>query len=163
MSSKKAIRVDKSFWYRLGAITLLLIIAIIMLFIGRKHIVYVDNKTFENDGASYSAMYKVEVSARNNDNKKLYARERGELVMKGQSTTLHLTITQAKGGSEESIDYKLYVPFGKDAVVINIPALLAGLPQDVWMTDFVSLATPSSSSEADTVDLSDDFGFGDDL
>lgn len=162
MRSKKAIKFDKTFWYRLGAIALLLIIAIIMLFIGRKHIVYVDNKTFESDGASYSAMYKVEVSARNNDNKKLYARERGELVMKGQSTTLHLTITQAKGGAEESLDYKLKVPFGKDAVVINIPALLAGLPQDVWMTDFVSLAT-NTSTEADTVVLTDDFGLGDDL
>lgn len=161
MESKKDIKLGKSFWYKLCAIALLLIIAIIMLFIGRKHIVYVDNKTFENDGISYSAMYKVEVSARDNDNKKLYARERGELVIKGQSVTLHLTITQTKGGSEESLDYKLRVPFGKDAVVINIPALLAGLPQDVWMTDFVSLV--QTSSEADTVVLTDDFGLGNDL
>ncbi len=160
--SAKTMKFGKSFWYRLGAIALLLIIAIIMLFIGRKHIVYVDNKTFESDGKSYSAMYKVVVSSRNNGNKKLYARERTELVMQGQSTTLHLTVTKTKAGAEESIDYKLHVPFSKDAVVINIPALLAGLSQDVWMTDFVSLAT-TSSSEANTVDLSDDFGFGEDL
>lgn len=162
MGFKNAFKIDKTFWFRLGAIALLIVIAIIMLFIGRKHIVYVDNKTIEYEGSSYSAIYKVEVSARNNDKKKLYARERGELVMKGQGTTLHLVITEVKGGSEKSIDYKLNVPFGKDAVVINIPALLAGLPQSVWMTDFVSLATTSSSQE-ETVVLTDDFGIGEDL
>jgi len=159
MVFKSGIKIDKTFWFRLGAITLLLLIAILMIFIGRKHIVYVDNKTFEYEGSTYSAVYKVEVFDKNNDNKKLYARERGELIMKGQGTNLHLVVTQSKGGVEESINYKLNVPFGKDAVVINIPALLAGLPQDVWMTDFVSLAT-TSSTESDTVVLTDDFGIG---
>ena len=162
MGLKSVIKINRTFLFRLGVIALLLIIAVTMLFIGRKHIVYIDNKTLEYEGSSYSALYKVEVSSRNNDNKKLYARERGELTIMGQKTALHLVITKTKGGTEESIDYKFSVPFGKDAVVINIPALLAGLPQDVWMTDFVSLATPSST-ESDTVVLTDDFGIGSDL
>ncbi len=153
---------NKTFFYRLGGILLLIIIAVIMIFIGRKHIIYVDNKTLEYDGGSVNALYKIEVSCGKNDTKKLYQRERGELTILGQSATLNLTVTRTKGGQEEEISYRLHVPFKKDAVVINIPALLAGLDEDVWMTDFVSLATSTTAAEEEVV-LSDDFGLGEDL
>ncbi len=169
------IKTNRTFWFRAAAIALLIVIAVIMVFIGRKHIVYIDNKTYEFSDeyedeyedrfaeGEIKALYKVEFVNHNGETKKLYQRERGEIDLMGQSHTLSLTVTEKKGGEEVVHVIKLNIPFGKDAVVINVPALLAGLDQSFWMTDFVSLATTSETTEVEEVDLGDDFGIGDDL
>lgn len=148
-------KVNKTLLYRIGVVLLLVIIAVIMIFIGRKHIIYVDNKTLDD----VSALYKIEVSVKNNDTKKLYQRERGEITIMGQKAKLNLVVTDKKGGSERELTYTLHIPFKKDAVVVNIPAMLAGLDESVWMTDFVSLATATTAAD-ETVVLTDD-GMGD--
>lgn len=148
-------KVNKTLLYRIGVVLLLVVIAVIMIFIGRKHIIYVDNKTLDD----VSALYKIEVSVKNNDTKKLYQRERGEITIMGQKAKLNLVVTDKKGGSERELTYTLHIPFKKDAVVVNIPAMLKGLDESVWMTDFVSLATATTAEDA-TVVLSDD-GMGD--
>ncbi len=148
-------KVNKTLLYRIGVVLLLVIIAVIMIFIGRKHIIYVDNKTLDD----VSALYKIEVSVKNNDTKKLYQRERGEITIMGQKAKLNLVVTDKKGGSERELTYTLHIPFKKDAVVVNIPAMLKGLDESIWMTDFVSLATATTAEDA-TVVLTDD-GMGD--
>ncbi len=148
-------KVNKTLLYRIGVVLLLVVIAVIMIFIGRKHIIYVDNKTLDD----VSALYKIEVSVKNNDTKKLYQRERGEITIMGQKAKLNLVVTDKKGGSERELTYTLHIPFKKDAVVVNIPAMLKGLDESVWMTDFVSLATATTAEDA-TVVLTDD-GMGD--
>lgn len=148
-------KVNKTLLYRIGVVLLLVVIAVIMIFIGRKHIIYVDNKTLDD----VSALYKIEVSVKNNDTKKLYQRERGEITIMGQKAKLNLVVTDKKGGSERELTYTLHIPFKKDAVVVNIPAMLAGLDESVWMTDFVSLATATTAAD-ETVVLTDD-GMGD--
>lgn len=152
-------KVNKTILCRIGIVLVLIIIAVIMIFIGRKHIIYLDNKTLDYDGGSVSALYKIEVSVKNNDTKKLYQRERGEITIMGQNTTLNLVITDKKGGKEREVSYHLHIPFSKDAVVINMPALLEGLDESVWMTDFVSLASSTTSADEEVV-FSDD-GMGD--
>lgn len=152
-------KVSKTFLYRAGVVFFLVLIGVIMIFTGRKHIIYVDNKAIDYDGGSVSALYKIEVTVKNNDTKKLYQRERGEITVMGQNVTLNLVITDKKGGSERDIGYRIHIPFEKDAVVINVPALLEGLDESIWMTDFVSLATTSGSAD-ETVILTDD-GMGD--
>lgn len=148
-------KVNKTLLYRIGVVLLLVVIAVIMIFIGRKHIIYVDNKTLDD----VSALYKIEVSVKNNDTKKLYQRERGEITIMGQKAKLNLVVTDKKGGSERELTYTLHIPFKKDAVVVNIPAMLKGLDESVWMTDFVSLATATTAAD-ETVVLTDD-GMGD--
>ena len=155
------IQFNKTFWFRAATVVLLIVIAVIMLFIGRKHIIYIDNKTLEYDGGKVSALYKVEFVNEDGETKKLYQRERGEIDFMGQAHTLNLTVTEKKGGEEVVHKIKLNIPFGKDAVVVNVPALLAGLDKSIWMTDFVSLATTSTTEGAEEVVLGDDFGLGD--
>ncbi len=157
------VNLNKTFWYRAACILLLIIIAVVMVFIGRKHIVYLDNKALEYEGGSVSALYKVEFVNSSGETKKLYQRERGELDIMGQTKTIELLVTEKKGGEEIERKIKISVPFKKDAVVINVPALLAGLEESVWMTDFVSLATGSESSADEEVELGDDFGFGSEI
>lgn len=158
------INFNKTFWYRAACILLLVLIAALMIIIGRKHIVYLDNKALEYEGGKVNALYKVEFVNNSGETKKLYQRERGETSIMGQSTTLTLLVTEKKGGEEVEHKIKISIPFKKDAVVINVPALLAGLDQSIWMTDFVSLATTSETSAAEEeVVLGDDFGFGSDI
>ena len=47
--------------FRVGAILLLLIIAGFMMLIGRGHTVYIDNKSLEYNGQTYTTPYKVVV------------------------------------------------------------------------------------------------------
>ena len=158
------IKTNRTFWFRAASVLLLIVIAVIMVLIGRKHIIYLDNKALEYDGGKVSALYKVEFVNEDGETKKLYQRERGEIDIMGQTKTIDLLVTEKKGGEEVAHKIKLSIPFKKDAVVVNVPALLAGLDESIWMTDFVSLATASETTEAkETVDLTDDFGIGSDL
>ena len=47
--------------FRVGAVLLLLIIAGFMMLIGRGHTVYIDNKSFDYIGQTYTTPYKVVV------------------------------------------------------------------------------------------------------
>ncbi len=154
-------KMQKTFYFRLAAVLFLVILAVIMIFAGRKHIVYLDNKSYQYDGGKLDAMYKVEFLNQDGEIKKLYQRERGELSFLGQINTLTLSVTEKKGGKEVTSKIRFFIPFEKDAVVINVPALLAGRDKSEWMTDFVSLATATSgSTESEQVVLTDDFGLG---
>ena len=46
-----------------------------------------------------------------------------------------------------------------DGVVLNVPALLAGAPEEVYLSEFVSLAVETSSTEEEIV--TDEFSLGD--
>lgn len=156
-------KITRTFVFRAVTILLLVALALTMLFIGRKHIVYIDNKSLDYDGGGVSALYKIEYKNAAGETKKLYQRERGQIDLMGQHNTITLTITEKKGGEEVEKKIRLDIPFKKDAVVVNIPALLQGLDESIWMTDFVSLATTSETSAEEEVVLSDDFGLGDDF
>ena len=72
-----------------------------------------------------------------------------------------LKIMQEKNGAETSETYKLKLPYGLDGVVINVPAFVAGLPEEVYMSEFVSLIPEDTGDEevpgADEFELSEDF------
>ena len=73
-----------------------------------------------------------------------------------------LKIMQEKGGSETSTTCKLKLPYKLDGVVINIPAYLAGLPEEAYMSEFVSLI-PEASEEDTMIPGSDEFAMGEDF
>ena len=54
-------KMKRTFLFRAGAILLLLIIAGIMMVIGRGHTVYIENKSLDYNGQTYSTPYKVVV------------------------------------------------------------------------------------------------------
>ena len=63
--------------YPILAVLVLVIIAAVMMVIGRGHTVYFDNKTLELNGETYKAPYKVEVIVKGETVAKLNARDRG--------------------------------------------------------------------------------------
>ena len=97
-------RAKRTILFRIGAILLLLIIAGIMMVIGRGHTVYIDNKSIDYNGQTYTTPYKVVVYVDGEQVAKLRDKERGMATCIGQTFKMTLEITQEKGGSEEMVD-----------------------------------------------------------
>jgi cytochrome c biogenesis protein ResB len=145
--------------FRAGAILLLLIIAGIMMIIGRGHTVYIDNKSLEYNGQTYTTPYKVVVTVDGEQVAKLRDKERGMATCIGQKFTMDLEITQEKGGSEETQTVTVKLPYNMDGIAFNLPAYLAGLPEEVYLSEF-KIETPESEEPSDEAPL-DEFNLGD--
>ena len=148
--------------FRLLAVLALLALGGVMLVIGRGHYVYLDNKTLEYDGAEYHCPYKVEVIVKGERAAKLYERERGEADCIGQTLRMDLLVTEEKGGEEVTRTVTVKLPYAMDAVVVNLPGLLAGLPPEAYLTEFVQAAPVEEDTEKpeDSLD-GDGLGLGD--
>ena len=110
-----------------GAATtlLLVVIAALMMIIGRGHTVYLDNKTMDYNGQTYSALYKIKVFVDGEQITTLNARDRGMATWIGQNFEMTLEITAEKGGTEETKTFQIKLPYSLDGIVINLPAYLA--------------------------------------
>lgn len=141
---------------RLAVLLLCFALAGTMMVIGRGHTVYIDNKTVEYNGTEYKAFSHVDVTVKTADKPiKLDARDRGSAKCIGQSFHMDLAITDQKGGEPRYLSVDLKLPYGIDGPIINLPALLNGLPQEAWLDEFIP-APPSP--EPDDIDLGDALG-----
>ena len=142
---------NKRKWiFRAGTILVILAIAACMFLVGRGHTVYVDNKTLEYNGETYNALYRVEVWVGGERLSKLAKRERTSSTVIGQSFEMKLVNTENKGDEPKEIEVKLSLPYGWDGAVVNVPGYLAGLPQEAWMTQFVSEPEPVTEEDETT-------------
>ena len=140
--------------FRVLAVVILLVIAAAMMWIGRGHTVYVDNKTFDYEGKTYEAVYKATCFKDGEKFAKLAKRERGMVDFMGQKLTVDLEVIREKGGSKENITIELKVPYGQDGLILNLPAYLADLPEEVYLTEFI----PAAPVEEETEETVDEFG-----
>ena len=155
-------KVSKAFWYRLGSLALILIIAVLMFIVGRGHTLYVDNKTFETPAGTFEALYRTDVyvSESSDEMQQLSARERSAFKFMGQTATLNIEYRTVRNGEKKQAVYKLRVPYGLDGIVINVPALLAGQGPDIYMYEFVSVSDVALAADAETV-VTDEFSVTD--
>ena len=137
----------RKWMFRIGAIVLLIAIAACMMVIGRGHTVYVDNKTLEYNGETYKTPYRVNVYIGEERIAKLSARERGMTTNIGQNFKMTLGVIKEKGNDEEMVDVALKLPYNMDGIIINIPGYLAGLPQDAWLSEFISTPTEAEMQD----------------
>ena len=151
----------KRFFIRLATVLVLIGIAVLMYFLGRGHTVYFDNKKLEYDGVTYDTPYKVEVYVDGERAAKLYDKERGSSICIGANFKMELKVTQEKGGTETEETYSIKLPYNKDGLIVNLPGLMAGLPEDAWMSEFIS--TEEAQPEDEEV-VTDEFSMymGDD-
>ncbi len=125
--------------------------------IGRGHTIYFDNKTLEDyNGQEYQAAHKVVVTVKGEEAAKLGKRDRGMAAWIGQNFKMTLEVTQKKGDEPEIKEFSLKLPYGVDGIVINLPALLAGLPEDAWFSEFVPAEIETGGDEVP--DTGDEFG-----
>lgn len=144
---------------RICAVLVLLLIAGCMLIIGRGHTVYIDNKTLEYNGETYNALQRVEVYVGGERLSRLAKRERAMATTIGQSFEMKLINTREKGDDPVEMTVNLSLPYSWDGIIVNVPGYLAGLPQEAWMTEFVS--EPAATEEEETVSTEDDIPMGD--
>lgn len=151
----------KRFFIRLATVLVLIGIAVLMYFLGRGHTVYFDNKKLDYNGTTYDTPYKVEVYVGGERVAKLYDKERGSSICIGANFKMELKVTQEKGGTETEETYSIKLPYDKDGVIVNLPGLMAGLPEDAWMSEFIS--TEEAQPEDEEV-VTDEFSMymGDD-
>ena len=151
----------RSLLFRIGAIALLVLIAACMMVIGRGHTVYFDNKAMEYQGKTYEAPYKVTVMVKGEQAATLYEKERGSATNIGQTFEMTLRVMQEKGGSEKESTYRFKIPYSMDGIVVNIPGLMAGLPEEATMSEFVSLIPDEPADEE--IPGADEFGMGEEF
>lgn len=152
-------KTKRTILFRIGAVLILFILAGIMMVIGRGHTVYIDNKSLDYNGQTYAAPYKAVVIVNGEQAAKLRSKERGMATCIGQRFHMTLKITQKKGGSEETINVTLTLPYQMDGIAINLPAYLAGLPKEVYLSRF-QIAPEESGQPAEEIP-SDELHLGD--
>ncbi|MBR1567252.1 MAG: hypothetical protein IJ649_10900 [Oscillospiraceae bacterium] len=133
--------------FRLGAIALLIAIAACMMVVGRGHTVYVDNKSIDFDGETYAPYYRATVYVNGERLSKLQPKERTSATNIGQSFSMTLELIKEKGGETETVDIALKLPYNMDGIIVNIPGYMAGLPEEAWMTEFVSTPTEAEMQD----------------
>lgn len=137
-------------------------IAACMMVIGRGHTVYLDNKTLEAyEGQDYKAFERVVVTVKGEEVAKLGKRERGMSIWIGQNFKMTLEITEKKGDEPVIKEVSIKLPYSVDGIVVNLPAYLAGLPEEAWYSEFVPAVTEEPVEDDPTI--GDEFGLGDDL
>ena len=82
----------RRFFFRLGAIVLLVAIAACMMVIGRGHTVYIDNKSLEYEGETYAPYYRATVYVNGERVSKLQPKERASATNIGQSFSMTLEL-----------------------------------------------------------------------
>lgn len=145
-------------------LTVLVLVAIAgcMMVIGRGHTVYFDNKTLEGyEGQDYKAFDRVVVTVKGKEVAKLDKRDRGMSIWIGQNFKMTLAITEKKGDEPVVKEVSIKLPYSVDGIVINLPAYLAGLPEDAWYSEFVPAATEEPVE--DEPGIGDEFGMEGDL
>lgn len=147
--------------FRAGSVVILLAIAAVMMIIGRGHTIYIDNKTLEYEGETYAAYNKVTVYVNGEKTAKLAKRERGQATCMGQKFTMTLEIVKEKGDDPITKTYTIALPYSIDGIVINLPGYLEGLPEEAYMSEFVSLATEVDTGEDEEVPSSEEMTLGD--
>ncbi len=136
-------------------IIVLVAISIVCFIIGRGHTVYFDNMKLS--GSNYDAYESIEVSYDGKKIATLNKDERTSLTLTGQKLKVTLVVKKSQTSSKETIDMTIALPYDLDGIVINVPALLEGAEQDVYLSEYVSAVSEEEVGDED-VPVTDEFG-----
>ena len=143
----------RSWIIRAAFLLVLVLIAVVMLRIGRGHTVYFDNRALDYQGTTTAAPYKITVTVNGEQISKLYEKERCSVTNIGDKLELTLEVMQQKGGSETTTTYTLKLPHNLDGVIINLPGYIA------YLEEFIP--APSTDLDDEEAPVTDDMGLGD--
>ncbi len=141
MKSKKTLLI------RIISIAVLIAIAAAMFVIGRGHTVYFDNKDLEVDGTVYEAPYQIEVFVNDESVAKLKSGDRGMVSTMGQDFSMVLHITPEKDAKKVGSAVALKLPYNLDGIILNLPALLGGAGEDVYLEEFIPAPVVEDADE----------------
>jgi len=145
--------------FRIGAVVLLVAIAACMMVIGRGHTMYFDNKKLEYGGQTYDTYRRINVIVNGEQVAKLSAKDRGMATFMGQKLSFDIEVTKEKGDDPITYSYTVNVPYKEDGIILNLPGMIAGLPQEAYTSIFVPMVTEEDNAEEEIV--IDEFGMTD--
>lgn len=138
----------KALVIRLVVLAVVLAVAAAMMVIGRGHSIYLDNKTLEGyEGQDYKAYERIVIKVDGEEVAKLGKRERGMATCMGQTFKMSLEITEQKGDEPRIEEVTVALPYNVDGIIINLPAYLAGLPEEAWFSEFVPMVQEEPADE----------------
>ncbi len=141
---------------RILALAAVVGIAIWMSIIGRGHTIYFDNKNLTGpDGTEYKAYYQIQVFVNDESIGKIKAGERGMASTMGQNFEMVLHITPEKDAKKVGSAVALKLPYNMDGIILNLPALLNGAPEEVYQEEFIP--APVTEEEEDEEIITDEF------
>ena len=146
--------------FRVGTVAVLLAIAACMMVIGRGHTVYFDNKKLEYEGQEIGTYRRINVFVNGEQVAKLSAKDRGMATFTGQKFSFDIEVTKEKGDEPVTYTFPITVPYGMDGIVLNLPGMIAGLPQEAYTSVFVPMVTEEDTADEEIV--IDDFGMTED-
>ena len=144
---------------KICTVVVILGIAACMFIIGRGHTVYFDAKSIDYNGETLKPGYRTAIFVNDERVARLEDGDRGMATWIGQNFKFRVEVTTEKGADPVPYEFSIKLPYSLDGIVLNMPALIAGAPQDVYMTEFVSLAVESSPADEEIV--TDEFSLGD--
>lgn len=133
------------------AVLLILALAASMFIIGRGHTVYFDNKEIEYNGETIGTKYSVEVLVNGEKVAKLKDGDRGMVDTMGQNFSMELLVKEEKEGDATRMKVALPLPYSMDGIIINLPALMAGLPSDAYMSEFIPVPSDEELQDEEVV------------
>ena len=149
----------RTLFIRIGMVAVLIGICALMFVIGRGHTVYFDNKSVDYNGQTIETPYKIEVYVDGERVAKLYDGERGMAKWMGQNFRMVVETTKEKGSDASASAVSLKLPYDMDGIILNVPAMFAGLPQDVYLTQFIPTVAEEDAALEDTgEEMVDEFG-----
>ena len=149
----------KSLIAKICTVVVILGIAACMFIIGRGHTVYFDAKAIEYNGETLTPGYRTAIFVNGERVARLSDGDRGMATWIGQNFKCTVEVTPEKGADAVPYDLTVKLPYNMDGIVLNMPALLAGAPESVYLSEFVSMAVESSPAEEEIV--TDEFALGD--
>ena len=118
-----------------GFVAILVGICIICFIVGRGHTIYFDNKSI--DGTAYESYDHIDVYYKDEKITTLAKRERIEFSFTGQKVSFSLSYGKKMLSPSETIDITIDVPYNMDGLVINLPALIEGAEENVYMSEYI--------------------------
>ena len=128
-----------SFFVRLGVIVVIILIALFLYSYGKQHTIYIDNRTIEIDGTSYRALDWAEVSVDGGSSAEYSPRTRRQETVMRQKHTIHV-VYEDKNFNEITFDAEFSIPINESQIVLSLPALIAGLDESQYLSEFVPMA-----------------------
>ncbi len=138
----------KSLLLRGGAVLFLLLLSVFLFVVGKGHNVYFDTRAVTVDGVEYDAPDTTAVSIDGGEAEEMGRAERAVRSVVGAR---HTVLAESLAGDDARAERKVRLPLGRTDVIISIPALLAGLPDDKVVLPYVSFAQAAERMEQMTM------------
>lgn len=133
-----------------GLIAILVGISVLCFIFGRGHNVYFDNKSLE--GTNYESYAYIDLIYKGEKITSLGKAERANIALTGQKLTVEVKYQKKKSSKEENAVLYFNLPYNLDGIVINLPALLDGADESIYMSEFVPVVSVEDDEETPNTD-----------